>query len=109
VVADLDWAAPVPDTVSSDDGTVLAMAAPCAMLALSIGDLQLGNTILVHGAAGSTSHLTVQLAQPDRTGSIGTMRTTSRKSNRCDTPEPPSRRVLADTTMPDRCGPQEAL
>jgi len=64
VVADLNWAAPVPSTVSPDDSTVLAMAAPCAMLSLSIGGLRPGDTVLVHGAAGSTGHLTVQLARP---------------------------------------------
>jgi NADPH2:quinone reductase len=63
VLVAADSAALVPAGLSAADATVLAMAAPVSMVALTIGRVRPGGTVLVHAAAGSIGHLAVQLAR----------------------------------------------
>lgn len=63
VLADAAACVRVPQDLPAADVSVLAMAAPVAMAALSLGRFGPGDTVLVQAAAGSIGHLAVQLAR----------------------------------------------
>ncbi|WP_028937307.1 quinone oxidoreductase family protein [Pseudonocardia spinosispora] len=62
-VADASALTEVPDGVNSGDASVLAMPAPVAQVALELGGLAHGETVLVHSVTGGIGHLAVQLAR----------------------------------------------
>ncbi|MFG1927262.1 zinc-binding alcohol dehydrogenase family protein [Cryptosporangium sp. NPDC048952] len=62
-LADANRLAPIPDGVDDATATVLAGTAPVALGALRLGQLENGETVLVHAAAGGIGHLIVQLAR----------------------------------------------
>ncbi|MFI6580156.1 zinc-binding alcohol dehydrogenase family protein [Embleya sp. NPDC050493] len=62
VVADAEWLVEVPDGLDAGAAGALPMAAPVALRALRTGRLAVGETVLVHAAAGGIGHLAVQLA-----------------------------------------------
>jgi NADPH:quinone reductase len=70
VVSDVDWLVPVPDGLDLGAASVLPMAAPLALRILRAGRLSAGETVLVHAAAGSIGHLTVQLAKLSGAGTV---------------------------------------
>ena len=63
VLAEATACVPVPDDVPAAEASVLAMAAPVAMAALTLGRFAPGDTVLVQAAAGSIGHLAVQVAR----------------------------------------------
>ncbi|GAA5154441.1 MULTISPECIES: quinone oxidoreductase family protein [Amycolatopsis] len=63
VVADAQWAAPVPDGLDDGSASMLPLAAPVALGTLRLGRFTAGETVLVHAAAGGIGHLAVQLAK----------------------------------------------
>jgi NADPH2:quinone reductase len=71
-LADVDWLVRVPDGVSAADASILDMPAPVAALALYVGRLAAGETVLVHAAAGGIGHLLTQLARARGARVIGT-------------------------------------
>jgi len=69
-VADAAWLAPVPDGVDAAQASNLAMPGPVALLALRIGRVAAGETVLVHAAAGNIGHLATQLAKLEGAGRV---------------------------------------
>lgn len=63
VLADAAWLAIVPDGLDDVSATMLPLAGPVALGTLRFGRITLGETVLVHAAAGGIGHLAVQLAK----------------------------------------------
>ncbi|SFJ33568.1 NADPH2:quinone reductase [Amycolatopsis sacchari] len=63
VIADAQWAAPVPDGLDDGAASMLPLATPVALGTLRAGRFTAGETVLVHAAAGGIGHLAVQLAK----------------------------------------------
>ncbi|MDR6944093.1 NADP-dependent oxidoreductase [Mucilaginibacter pocheonensis] len=73
--------APLPDDVDFNDGNALVMSGLTAWQALfDHGQLQAGQRVLVHGAAGIVGSMTVQLAREAAAYVIGTGRATHREA-----------------------------
>jgi NADPH2:quinone reductase len=70
VVADAAWLADVPDGLDDGAASTLSSAAPIALRVLRAGQLQAGQTVLVHAAAGTIGHLAVQLAKLEGAGTV---------------------------------------
>ncbi len=80
VTADVQWLAPVPEAADAGEATVLSMTAPLALRLLRAGQLNTGDTVLVHAAAGGIGHLAVQLARTLGAGTvIGTASTPAKR------------------------------
>lgn len=74
-VVPADVLAPLPEAVSFRDGAAAAMAFATSWRALSTrGDLDLGDTALIHGASGGVGHAAVQVAAEAGSYVIGTAR-----------------------------------
>ncbi len=78
VVADADWAVPVPPDLDAATATVLPMLAPLAAGLVRFARTQPGETVLVHTAAGGVGHLAVQLAKAEGARVVGSTGTAAK-------------------------------
>ncbi|GGN98918.1 oxidoreductase [Actinoplanes lobatus] len=98
VVAEASWLAAVPDHLDSGDASMLAMSAPVALRILRAAQLNPGDTVLIHAAAGGIGHLAVQLA---RFLGAGTVIGTARSAHKLDFVHSVGADVAIDYAQPD--------